>query len=379
MFSKKKNNPEAQKLNTELEKSLQDEIVKILGKISNPITGKAVIDSPEPVKASRAADGRIELTIPMPADRPAQLSVEAQIRTAWAASPLKKDGLKIVFPPASKTPPKPAAPAQGANRMSGVKTIIAVSSGKGGVGKSTVAMHLASALAHAGKKTGILDADIYGPSIGKMAGIQGKADMKMKGDKIIPIDFNGIKLMSFGFFIDPGQAVVWRGPMLGKALEQFLFDIDWGDLDYLVIDMPPGTGDAHLSLAQLAAVDGAVIVTTPQEVAVLDAERAVSMYDQVNIPILGVIENMTEFVCPHCDSATEIFSRGGGSKLAERTSSALLGSVPLTLPLMKAAEAGVPLTSPQARKESDNPSVKRVIDAFDGIANTLLQVVGSEK
>ncbi|RME93233.1 MAG: ATP-binding protein [Candidatus Hydrogenedentota bacterium] len=358
MFSKKNKEQNKEK----------EVLLAILAKIQNPITGKPL--SSEPIEISRQEDGRILVKIPFAADRPAQLSVEAQIRTAWASSPLKKEKLKIEFPPAKKPANPMGIPP--AKRLSSVKKVIAISSGKGGVGKSTVTIHLAAALYKQGFKVGVLDADIYGPSLGKMIGQEGKAALKIINDKIIPYDFHGIKLMSFSFFLDTGQAVVWRGPMLGKALEQFLFDIDWGELDFLLVDMPPGTGDAHLSMAQLTEVDGAIIVTTPQEVAVLDAERSVNMYQQVNIPIIGVIENMSEFICPHCSNTSEIFSRGGGSKLAEKTKSPLLSQIPLTLSLMKASESGSPLT---LQEKTDDDTSSRVIEAFQQASSALQKLL----
>ena len=262
---------------------------------------------------------------------------------------------------------------RGVQLLPQVKNIIAVASGKGGVGKSTVSVNLASTLQQMGKKVGLMDADIYGPSIGKMLGLGGRQQMDVKNDRITPIEKYGLKLMSFSFLVDDNQPVVWRGPMLGKAMEQFLYDMDWGELDYLIIDLPPGTGDTQLSLAQLVQTDGAIIVTTPQSVALLDAGRAVAMFEQVNIRILGVVENMSEFICSHCGKPSHIFSRGGGSRLAASSSSVLLGQVPLVEDCMAAAEKGeIPVY------KNKNKNIKPVADAFEHIARNIASVLETQ-
>ena len=224
-----------------------------------------------------------------------------------------------------------------------IKKIIAVASGKGGVGKSTVSVNLATSLAEAGYKVGLLDADIYGPSIGKLMGLEGKIDLEVQNNKIIPIQKYGMKVISFSFLIEEEQAVVWRGPMLGKALEQFIFDISWGELDYLIIDLPPGTGDTQLSLAQLVKLTGALIVTTPQKVATQDALRSVKMFEQLKIPVLGFIKNMSEFVCPHCQKPTHIFSDNGIHELEKKLPYPIISQIPLTVDIMQACENGKPV------------------------------------
>jgi len=250
-------------------------------------------------------------------------------------------------------------------KLAGIKKIIAVGSGKGGVGKSTVTVNLAASLVKMGHKVGILDADIYGPSIGKMFGESGRITLKTDEHKIYPLEKFGIKIISFSFLLEENQPVVWRGPMLGKALEQFLFDIDWGELDYLLIDLPPGTGDVQLSLAQLVDVSGAVVVTTPQSVALLDAKKAATMFNQVQIPILGIIENMNMFVCPHCNKPTEIFSKGGGNEMAGENNTKMLGGIPLTVDIMQSGESGEPIVL----KEKDGLVAK----AYNEIAENLKQ------
>ncbi len=224
----------------------------------------------------------------------------------------------------------------------GVKNVILVMSGKGGVGKSTVAANLALALSRMGLRVGLLDADIYGPSIPTMLGITGRP--VSDGKKIAPLQRFGIKLMSIGFLLDdPRAAVVWRGPMLHGALMQFLQDVDWGELDYLLLDLPPGTGDIALTLAQRVATNGAVIVTTPQEVALQDVYKSVSMAQKVGIPVLGVVENQSYFVCDGCNKRHELFGSGGGQKVAEMAAAPLLGQLPVDPSVRQWGDAGTPV------------------------------------
>jgi ATP-binding protein involved in chromosome partitioning len=234
-----------------------------------------------------------------------------------------------------------ARPDQG--RVSGAKNIIAVAAGKGGVGKSTVATNLALALRQWGATVGLLDADVYGPSVPTMLGEPDVPAGQKTGTKIVPAIHWGIKVMSVGFFIEKDGAVVWRGPMVHKLLQQFLEDVEWGELDYLVVDLPPGTGDAQLSLSQLIPITGAVMVTTPQEVALIDVVKAVSMFKKVEIPVLGVVENMSYYVCPGCGHHDEIFSRGGGRKLAETLGTTFLGEVPIDSKVRFGGDSGRPV------------------------------------
>jgi ATP-binding protein involved in chromosome partitioning len=224
----------------------------------------------------------------------------------------------------------------------GVKNVILVMSGKGGVGKSTIATNLALALKAMGLKVGLLDADIYGPSIPTMLGISGQP--MSDGKKIQPLERFGVKLMSIGFLLeDAKSAVVWRGPMLHGALLQFLKDVEWGDLDFLLLDLPPGTGDIALTLSQRVRSNGAVIVTTPQEVALQDVYKSVSMNQKVGIPIVGVVENESYFVCSKCDERHELFGSGGGQKIADFAGAPLLGQIPLYVEIRKWGDAGVPV------------------------------------
>ncbi len=223
-----------------------------------------------------------------------------------------------------------------------LKNLILVGSGKGGVGKSTVATHLALALSHMGQKVGLLDADIYGPSIPTLLG-SAKKPGSPDGKHIIPVEKFGIKLMSMGYLVDPEAAMIWRGPMLAGAVTQFVSDVQWGELDYLIFDLPPGTGDIQLSLAQKFKVGGALLVTTPQAVALADVVRAKAMFDRVRIETLGLIENMSYFICPNCDARHEIFDYGGGEKAAARLGVPFLGRIPMEPKLRECGDAGVPL------------------------------------
>ena len=225
-----------------------------------------------------------------------------------------------------------------------IKYKIAVASGKGGVGKSTVATNLAISLANAGSAVGLLDADAYGPSIPTMMGIQEQPKTSPER-KIIPLVRHDIKLMSIGFMVPEEQAMIWRGPMLHGAIRQLLGDVDWGELDYLIIDLPPGTGDVALSLTQALPLTGALIVTTPQDVALADVRRGVAMFERLGVPILGIIENMSYFLCPHCNEKTEIFRADGGRNTSERFGVAFLGQIPLDAEVCTAGDIGVPIVA----------------------------------
>jgi ATP-binding protein involved in chromosome partitioning len=234
-----------------------------------------------------------------------------------------------------------AAPQQAQQLLPGVKNIIAVASGKGGVGKSTVSVNLAVALAQAGASVGLLDADITGPNIPMMLGLEGQPKAS-ENNKIVPLERHGVKAISIQFFVPEGQPIVWRGPLVGGAIQQFLRDVEWGDLDYLVIDLPPGTSDAQLTLAQAVPLGGAVLVTTPQEVSLADVTKALAMFKRLSVPILGIVENMTAFICPHCGEATEIFGRGGGERFAEKHGIDFLGGIPLDITVRQGGDVGVP-------------------------------------
>jgi ATP-binding protein involved in chromosome partitioning len=226
----------------------------------------------------------------------------------------------------------------------GIANIIAVASGKGGVGKSTTAVNLALALAGQGLKIGILDADIYGPSMPRLLGLKGERP-QLVADKLRPMEAYGLKVMSMGFLVDEETPMIWRGPMVISALSQMLKDVAWGELDVLVVDMPPGTGDAQLTMAQQVPLAGAVIVSTPQDLALIDARKGLTMFRKVNVPVLGLVENMSTFVCPHCGERSDIFAHGGAKHEAERLEVPFLGEVPLTMAIRETSDAGAPVVT----------------------------------
>ncbi len=241
--------------------------------------------------------------------------------------------------------PQPGPRAQAATTQSGppgVKHIIAVASGKGGVGKSTTACNLALGFAAAGLRVGVLDADIYGPSMPRLFGIRGRPKIKT-GRTLMPMEGHGCKVMSIGFLVEEDTAMIWRGPMVISALNQMLREVDWGDLDVLVVDMPPGTGDAQLTMSQSVPLAGAVIVSTPQDLALIDARRGVAMFQKVNVPILGIIENMSYFLCPDCGTRSNIFGHGGARDEARRIGVPFLGEIPLHMDIRENADGGTPV------------------------------------
>jgi ATP-binding protein involved in chromosome partitioning len=264
----------------------------------------------------------------------------------------------------------PAGMAKGGEALlPGVKNVVLVGAGKGGVGKSTVAVNLAAALSRCGAKVGLLDADFYGPSVPLMTGIRRKP-VSRDGKTLDPLEAHGLKVMSIGFLVEPDQALVWRGPMLHGALLQLVRDVNWGELDYLVLDLPPGTGDVALTLSQQVRAAGAVLVTTPQDVALADVVRAKMMFDKVHIPVLGIIENMSQFVCPHCHEATAIFDRGGGRKASEVMDIPFLGELPLDLKVRQGGDRGIPVVVGYP----DSPEAQ----AFTEIAKTIAGKISAE-
>ena len=271
---------------------------------------------------------------------PVKGELEAQARTAVLALPGVEDvAVRMTFNVASSRKP------QTEKLVPLVRNVVAVASGKGGVGKSTVATNLAVSLAATGARVGLFDADIYGPNIPLMMGVLDKPDMfGTDENKIVPIERFGIKLMSIGFFVaDDDNPVIWRGPMVHGAINQFLRDVEWGELDYLIVDLPPGTGDAPLSLSQLVPIAGVVIVTTPQDVALQDVVKGVAMFEKLDVPIVGVIENMSYFCCPQCGAVTEIFGQGGGARVSEKYDVPLLGRIPLDLTIRVGGDQGRPV------------------------------------
>ncbi len=249
--------------------------------------------------------------------------------------------------------------------LPGVKHIIAVASGKGGVGKSTVAANLAVALAASGAKVGLIDADIYGPNIPMMLGVRKQPEQQ--DGKLLPAESYGVKLISMSFFVSEETAVVWRGPMVHSAIQQFFRDVIWGELDYLLIDLPPGTGDAQLSISQLVTLAGVITVTTPQEVALHDVRKGMTMFQKVNVPLLGVIENMSYYVCRHCGEREEIFSHGGGQKAAEKLGVPFLGAIPIDPAIRVGGDEGMPIVA----VNPDSPQAKTFVDIAAKIIEAL--------
>ena len=289
----------------------------------------------------------------------------------------RKAGAAGARPPQGTAPAAPGHPAgRGAPRgdsaqgVPGVEAIIAVASGKGGVGKSTTAVNLALGLAALGLKVGILDADIYGPSLPKLLAIK-ERPQTLGGTRLKPITRYGLTVMSIGFLIDEETPMIWRGPMVISALTQMLREVEWGTLDVMVVDMPPGTGDAQLTMAQQVPLKGAVIVSTPQDLALIDARRGISMFKRVNVPVLGIVENMSYFLCPECGTRSDIFSHGGARHEAERLGVPFLGEVPLHMTIREKSDAGLPVVA----TEPDGPLARiyrdiaaRVRDQLKGAA-----------
>jgi ATP-binding protein involved in chromosome partitioning len=247
---------------------------------------------------------------------------------------------------------------KGLQPLAGIKNVLAIASGKGGVGKSTVSANLALALAHQGATVGLLDADIYGPSQPLMMGLTGQRPVSRDGKKIEPLSAYGVAVMSIGFLIDATQPMVWRGPMVSQALAQLLSETQWGERDYLIVDMPPGTGDAQLTLAQRVPVSGAIIVTTPQDIALLDARKGLEMFRKVEVPVLGLVENMSTHVCSQCGHEEPIFGAGGGARMAEEYRVPLLGSLPLDIRIREQADGGRPTVA----ADPDGPLAARYLE-----------------
>ena len=264
--------------------------------------------------------------------------------------------------------PAPASPGASRGAIPGVRTIVAVASGKGGVGKSTVAANLALGLAANGLAVGILDADIYGPSMPRMLGISGRPTSH-DGKILEPMERHGVKVMSIGFLVDEDTPMIWRGPMVMSALQQMLRDVNWGTLDILVVDMPPGTGDAQLTMAQQVPLSGAVIVSTPQDIALIDARKGLNMFRKVNVPVLGIVENMSYFCCPNCGHRAEIFGHGGARREAERLGTEFLAEIPLDIAIRETSDAGNPIVASDAK----GPHA----EAFRALAARVWELVGT--
>ncbi len=326
-----------------------------LGKVPTPQGG--------PLAAAPALSGvmvnagKVLVTINVPAEAAkAWESVRQAAEAAVKALPGVASTLVVLTAErtAGARPAAPAtAPAPRGVAVPGVGAVIAVASGKGGVGKSTTAMNLALGLKDLGLRVGLLDADIYGPSLPRLVGVRRQPETINEGKTMLPLEHFGLQLMSIGFLVEEDTPMIWRGPMVMSAIQQMLKDVKWGPLDVLVVDMPPGTGDAQLTMAQQVNLAGAVIVSTPQDLALIDARRGVAMFQKVNVPILGVVENMAYFVCPHCGGRSDIFSHGGAHAEADKLGVPFLGEIPLNMQIRETADAGNPIVlsapdSPQA-------------------------------
>jgi ATP-binding protein involved in chromosome partitioning len=320
----------------------EQQILETLKQVKDPELGRDVI-SLGMIKDLALSGGKVSLTLELTTPAcPVREQFEQDLKNALTAVPgVTQVELKT-------TAQVRAVNSFGPQSVPGVRNLIAVASGKGGVGKSTVSVNLAVALARDGARVGLMDADIYGPNVPLMMGLDQLP--ALKGEKIVPAENFGVKVMSMGFLVKPDEAIIWRGPMLHGAITKFLKEVEWGELDYLLIDLPPGTGDVQLSLSQVIAMSGAVIVTTPQDVALMDVRKSITMFEKVKVPLLGVIENMSSFICPHCSKTTDIFDKGGGAHAAEQLKIPFLGEIPLLLQVREGADSGHPvvLTHPDS-------------------------------
>jgi ATP-binding protein involved in chromosome partitioning len=389
---------------------MQARIASALRQIVNPRTSEDVLTSGMVRDVATTVDGKVRFTVLLDAHDPASLVRDARMAV------LHVDGVTDVrvdvkdpgqvaaagrqSPPQQAAPPSHAsapAPGHGQGRALPVMgqepqsrraavpaptpvvyphlgRIIAISSGKGGVGKSTVAVNIAVALAASGARVGLMDADIYGPNIPRMMGVNEPPHVEKDAhgvDHIVPLEAYGVKLMSLGFIVDPDQPAIWRGPIVMKIITQFIKDVQWGELDYFLVDMPPGTGDAQLSLVQATHVHGAIIVTTPQAVAVGDALRGAKMFQRVNVPVLGIVENMSWLECEKCGTRTPLFGAGGGRRLAGSLGVPLLGEIPLHPPVRVGGDEGVPIVD----AEPDSQAARALTAAAQRITEAIGKVV----
>ena len=318
-----------------------------LQNVKHPRTGESVVDNQQVQKIEVDEDSKAHIQFLLNQDDPGTLVREVRA-AAEAVEGIARVKIDVKLPSApQKQRPAPhsvPAPTPNPNLVKTIEHIIAVSSGKGGVGKSTVAANLAAAIAATGKRVGVLDADIYGPDIPIMFGEKRRPVVtgERGHEKIVPLEAHGVKLMSLGFLLEDEQPAIMRGPLIAGILKQFLEQVEWGELDYMIIDMPPGTGDAQLSLVQTINLSGAVIVTTPQEVSTSDVRRAVRMFERVNVKLLGVVENMGGMECPHCGGHVDVFGHGGGSRLAHDMHIPFLGEIPLDPQVRIHGDAGTP-------------------------------------
>ena len=349
---------------------LRARVLQALAGVRHPKTGRDVVESGHVQGLEVGDTGDVKFSFGIQADDPGGLVRDAR-GAVEALDGIGAVKINVTLPqsaqgPGHSGPATSSVPARGAGRGPGVvpaptpkagilgenTRVVAVSSGKGGVGKSMVASNLAAAFAASGKRVGLLDADIYGPNIPQMFGAEGRPGVSgTKGQEMIePMEAHGVRLMSIGFLLEKEQPAIMRGPLITGILKQFLEQVTWGDLEVMVVDMPPGTGDAQLSLVQTVDIDGVVMVTTPQDVSTGDVRRGIKMFQRVNTPVMGIVENMSGFVCPHCDEEVDVFGSGGGQRLAEELELPLLGRVPLDPAVRSAGDEGTPtvLSAPES-------------------------------
>ena len=351
--------------------TLMQRIRLALGAVTHPRLARDVVSAGMVHDLVVAEDGAVSFTFHLTREDPATLARDAR-KAVQAVAGVSAVKITVVDPAATQAPPGGGGGAAGAvpppptpEAMPHLGRVLAVSSGKGGVGKSTVSANLAAALALLGHRVGVMDADIYGPNIPRMFGRDAKPEVI--GGKIQPLEAHGVKLMSLGFIVERDAPAIWRGPIVMKIIHQFLHDVAWGELDYLLVDLPPGTGDAQLSLAQTIHLDGALIVTTPQQMAVGDSLRGAKMFERVGVRVIGVVENMSYYVCPHCGERSEVFLAGGGGQLAAELGVPLLGQVPLQAGVPELADAGRPIVVAQP----DSPAGAALRDLAGAVAATL--------
>ncbi|MBI2371077.1 MAG: iron-sulfur cluster carrier protein ApbC [Deltaproteobacteria bacterium] len=325
-------------------------VLEALRKVKDPELHRDVV-SLKMIQDLKVEDSRVSFRFVLTTPAcPVRGQLQEAVQAAVAAIP----GVKDVLVRMDAVVPSQKGVGGPREAIPGVKNTVAVASGKGGVGKSTVAVNLAAALAQTGAQVGLMDSDIHGPSIPLMMGVSRRPTADPQTKKILPIENFGIKIMSIGFLLDSdNMPLIWRGPMVQQAVKQFLRDVAWGELDYLIIDLPPGTGDAQLTLTQQVPLAGGVIVTTPQDLALLDAKKGLAMFLKVGVPVLGIVENMSYFICPHCGGRTDIFSYGGGRQTAEKLGVPFLGEIPIDPEIRVGGDIGLPLVlahpeSPQA-------------------------------
>ena len=371
--------------------TLQERVTDALSRIRNNRVGVNVLEAEMIQDIATTTDGKVRLSLFLSADDDATVvrEVRQTLQQVAGVTDVRVDVKDAAASRATTAPPKSApAPAKAGSRALPVMgqepqsqrtavpaptpialphlgNIVAISSGKGGVGKSTVAANLAIALAKQGARVGLMDADIYGPNIPRMMGVN--AAPPVENEKIIPLQAYGVKIMSLGFMIERDQPAIWRGPIIMKIITQFLRDVQWGELDYFLVDMPPGTGDAQLSLVQATMVHGAMIVTTPQEVASGDALRGAKMFQRVAVPVLGVVENMSHFICPHCEQKHRIFGEGGGKNLADELDVPLLAEIPFFSGVLSGGDRGEPIVVSEPR----TPAAQALFDLAGRLSGLL--------